>query len=105
MAEKLRDTNVRVGKLDERLEEVRRKNLALERQLNTKPHLEQEFTKAVKEMDLVLQKLAFTKHRSKLMEDNLKDARQKNNELRSAQRQVTRMKRELDAANHQLEKL
>jgi len=105
MADKLRDTNVRVGKLDERLEEVRRKNLALERQLNTKPHLEQEFTKAVKEMDLVLQKLAFTKHRSKLMEENLKNARQKNNELRAARRQVTSMKRELDAANYQLEKL
>jgi predicted nucleic acid-binding Zn-ribbon protein len=105
MANKLQDSKERAVKLENRLVEIRRKNLALQRQLNTKPHVERDFTKAVKDMDVALQKLAFTKHRTKTMEKTLETAKEKRGELRAAKSQIKSMQRDLDEANEKLGKL
>jgi len=104
-AEKLRESSRRIRKLADRLEEANRKNRTMEVQLRSKDKLNKKFNKAVRDMDNVLEKLAYEKYRSRILEDNLRRARDKEGELRSAKMKLRDMKGDLDGANRKLKRL
>merc|ERR1719193_2298102 len=81
------------------------KNREMENKLKTKKKLEKKFNKAVADVDELVEKLAYSKYRSKVLEENLVRAREKERELRLAEAKVRTMQNDLDAANRQLQKL
>jgi len=103
--EELKRSAKRVRALQERITAASRKRRNMENQLKTKKKLEKKFNKAVADVDELLEKLAYSKHRSKVLEDNLVRVREKERELRLTEAKVRSMQNDLDAANRQLQKL
>jgi len=103
--EELRKSAKRVRNLQERIASANSKKRQMENQLKSKRKLIKQFNKAVGEMDQLLEKLAYAKYRSKILEENLVRAREKERELRTARAQVKGMQNDLDGANRELQKL
>jgi len=103
--EALRESSKRVRSLQNRIAKAHEKNRRKEIELKNGRKLAQNFTNAVREMDQLLEKLAYQKYRSKVLEDALIRARDKQRELRTARAQLKGMQNELEGANRQLRKL
>jgi len=103
--EELKKSLKRVRLLQERINAANNKKRAMESKLKTKKKLEKKFNKAVADVDELLEKLAYSKHRSKVLEETLVRAREKERELRVTEAKVRSMQNDLDAANRQLQKL
>jgi len=103
--EELKKSAKRVRLLQERITAASNKKRQMEHQLKTKKKLEKKFNKAVADVDELLEKLAYSKYRSKVLEENLVKVREKERELRLTEAKARSMQNDLDAANRQLQKL
>lgn len=103
--EALKDSAKRVRTLQERIARANSKNRQMEIHLKNKRKLEKKFNNAVQEMDHLLEKLAYAKYRSKVLEDALIQARDKQRELSAARAKLRSMQNNLEEANRQLRQL
>jgi len=103
--EELKKSAKRVRLLQERINAANNKKRQMENKLKTKKKLEKKFNKAVADVDELLEKLAYSKYRSKVLEEDLVRVREKERELRLTEAKVRTMQNDLDAANRQLQKL
>jgi len=105
MSGQLEVTNRRIRELADRLDQASDKNRDLDRQVEHKKKLEDDFSQVMQKMSEVMNQMITAKERSSALEQELVTARNRDSEIYTAKRKMQNMQIQLNDANRKLARL
>jgi len=105
MSGQLEVTNRRIRELTDRFDQASEKNRDLDRQVEHKKKLEEDFHNVMEKMSEVMNQMVVAKERSSALEQELVTARDRDGEIRSAKAKMQNMQYQLNDANRKLGRL
>jgi len=105
MTTQLRNTERKIARLTEDLDEANRRNNILDQQVNEKKSLEDKLSQAIAKIGSMTRNLKVAQDRSQSLEDNLRQAKTREGDLISAKQKLRKMEQELSATNRKLSRV